>query len=192
MSRYVLQAKNPQFECVVGWDAPLETFFAQVLDPAAKEENEFIGWWGGSLREIENARELVALMKEYAEIPEEILSRLEKDQAEDPRRVKKGLENLLVFATGKVGLFHLGRIVATPGAIGVLETEKAEMGAYLARHWIGDWGDMPKAGKAANDRALNDSTRIFSGYLLPKTGMKIWIITEADRSMTTILLPSEY
>lgn len=88
--------------------------------------------------------------------------------------------------------FEIGGIYATPGAIAALE-EAGEIGlTYLARHQSGDWGDISKGDKKENELSLKKGFRIVSAYILPNTGEKIWIITEADRSSTTILLPSEY
>jgi len=61
----------------------------------------------------------------------------------------------------------------------------------MSRHHRGDWGDLDEEDKAANDQALIDGGRLFSAYH-SATGIKVWIITEADRSATTVLLPSEY
>jgi hypothetical protein len=61
----------------------------------------------------------------------------------------------------------------------------------LAKHHRGDWGDVDNNDKQANEQALRDEGRIFSAYKTLK-GVKIWIITEADRSATTILLPEDY
>jgi hypothetical protein len=62
---------------------------------------------------------------------------------------------------------------------------------FLGRHVLGDWGDLAAGDKEANNRAVEDGTRILSAYDL-RSGERIWIITEADRSSTRILLPSEY
>lgn len=88
-------------------------------------------------------------------------------------------------------LFRLGRLCATNGAIRTLTSAAADPIEYVARHLAGDWGDVDPADAAANDRAFQLGARILSAYRLPD-GAKIWIITEADRSATTILLPSEY
>jgi hypothetical protein len=61
----------------------------------------------------------------------------------------------------------------------------------LRRHWRGDWGDVDAEDKAENDYSLMHDLRLLSAYTLAD-GTRIWIITEADRSVTTILLPSEY
>ncbi len=88
-----------------------------------------------------------------------------------------------------MSLFELGRIVATPGALEVLVPE--EPIALLRRHQSGDWGEVDAHDRRANNRALKYGTRLLSAYTLP-AGEKVWIITEADRSSTCLLLPSEY
>lgn len=87
--------------------------------------------------------------------------------------------------------FALGQVVATPGAIGALEEAEESPLAFLSRHAKGDWGLVDEQDAASNDEAVIHGERILSAY---KTalGVKLWIITEADRSATTILLPSEY
>lgn len=88
-----------------------------------------------------------------------------------------------------VGLFGLGRIVATPGALEVLAPDEAV--SLLRRHQEGDWGQVDAHDWRANNRALKDGTRILSAYVCAR-GERVWIISEADRSSTTILRPSEY
>lgn len=87
--------------------------------------------------------------------------------------------------------FPLGRTVGTPGAIAVLEENNQLPLEFLARHVRGDWGDLDADDKASNEEALKDGSRIFSAYDL-HDGTRIYVITEADRSVTTILLPEEY
>jgi len=89
-------------------------------------------------------------------------------------------------------LFPLGQLVATPGAIEAMAPYENMALRLVGRHVTGDWGDMVDEDKASNDRALLDGSRVFSAYLLPDGETKIWVITEADRSATTLLLPSEY
>ena len=88
-------------------------------------------------------------------------------------------------------LFRLGQLCATNGAIRTLTSAGADPIEYVARHLAGDWGDVDPADAAANDRALQLGEPIISAYRL-ENDEKIWIITEADRSATTILLPAEY
>jgi hypothetical protein len=87
--------------------------------------------------------------------------------------------------------FSLGSTVATPGAIEALARAGETPLPYLVRHSAGDWGDLDQHDKAENESALKDGVRILSAYLLAD-GTRIWVITEADRSVTTILLPEEY
>ena len=85
--------------------------------------------------------------------------------------------------------FPLGMVGITPGAKEVLE--QIEVAKALMRHQKGDWGDLEECDIQANDDALVHGARLFSAYHSAR-GEKFWIITEADRSSTTILLPSEY
>ena len=84
----------------------------------------------------------------------------------------------------------LGRVLATPGAIEALVAARDDGGALLDRHVRGDWGHVDAHDGAANDAALVSGERVLSAYTL-RTGVTLWIITEADRSCTT-LLPSEH
>jgi hypothetical protein len=85
--------------------------------------------------------------------------------------------------------FALGRIVATPGALEAAGPEGCLV--LLRRHAAGDWGDLDAHDLRENGRALKTGARIFSAYETSRAG-RIWIITEADRSSTCILLPEEY
>lgn len=86
--------------------------------------------------------------------------------------------------------FELGRIFATPGAIEAMGKVEVSMIEILGRHQGGDWSEMEKEDRDENEFALDKPLRIFSSYSY--NGMKFWVITEADRSATTILLPGEY
>ena len=88
-------------------------------------------------------------------------------------------------------LFDLGQIVATPGALETLASLGIEPSTLLDRHIVGDWGDMVEEDKQENDFSVDKYLRIFSAYIIAED-VKVWVITEADRSVTTILLPSEY
>lgn len=91
----------------------------------------------------------------------------------------------------KQPLFRLGRLVSTPGALAALETAQADALALLARHVTGDWSEMDETDQQANWLAVEEGSRVFSAYRL-RTGVKLWVITEADRSATVLLLPDEY
>lgn len=88
-------------------------------------------------------------------------------------------------------LFSLGEVVSTTGALEAMRAANVSPLALLHRHLRGDWGNLDKHDKQLNDQAVNDGSRIFSAYDITPTA-KIWLITEADRSTTTFLLPSEY
>jgi hypothetical protein len=87
--------------------------------------------------------------------------------------------------------FLLGRIVATPGALAALQKAGQNAGMFLDRHQDGDCGDIDEEDKQENERSIINGSRIFSAYALT-TGVRIWVITEADRSCTTLLIPQEY
>jgi hypothetical protein len=84
----------------------------------------------------------------------------------------------------------LGRVVATPGALKLLMEGRQHAFEYLARHATGDWGELCAFDRRQNEIALRDGYHVLSSY--PIGGGKVWIITEADRSVTTLLLPEEY
>ena len=87
--------------------------------------------------------------------------------------------------------FDLGKIVATPGALEALKYAEQTPVEFLSRHVAGDWGTVDAEDKRLNDEAIEIGSRILSAYVT-RADVKLWIITEADRSSTCILLPSEY
>jgi hypothetical protein len=87
--------------------------------------------------------------------------------------------------------FKLGQVVATPGAIDALEKANQPATEFINKHVVLDAGELDEEDQQTNEDAVENGDRILSSYLL-KGGTKIWIITEADRSATTLLLPSEY
>lgn len=87
--------------------------------------------------------------------------------------------------------FFLGKIVATAGALEALKRAGQAPALFLQRHQAGDYGEVDAHDQRANDRAIQDGERLLSAYRTAK-GEKLWIITEADRSSTCILLPDEY
>ncbi|MEJ7843895.1 MAG: hypothetical protein WKF95_19205 [Rubrobacter sp.] len=84
----------------------------------------------------------------------------------------------------------LGRIVATPGALETILGAGGDPAAYLARHAMGDWGELCGFDRRENGLALRHGRRVLSSYEVGEG--RVWVITEADRSVTTILLPEEY
>jgi hypothetical protein len=84
----------------------------------------------------------------------------------------------------------LGRVVATPGALKVLSDAGEHPSCYIARHASGDWGELCASDRRENGLALRHGRRVLSSYGVG--GSRVWVITEADRSVTTILLPEEY
>jgi hypothetical protein len=87
--------------------------------------------------------------------------------------------------------FRLGEIVATPNALRALEDANQVPEEFLARHAAGDWGEVSSEDWNENELSVRKGFRLLSSYVL-LTGKKIWIITEADRSATTLLLPEDY
>ena len=90
-----------------------------------------------------------------------------------------------------IPLFSPGRIVATPGALALLEEAKKSPSEFLSLHLRGDWGELCQEDKAENELSLKHGFRLLSSYPVTDNAT-LWIITEADRSVTTLLLPSEY
>ncbi len=88
-----------------------------------------------------------------------------------------------------IAKFRLGRFVATPKALEVLSRE--DILAAIRRHQSGDWGDLCDADRQENELSLKDGSRLFSQYY-SAAHTKFWLITEADRSVTTVLLPEDY
>jgi hypothetical protein len=89
-------------------------------------------------------------------------------------------------------MLSLGRIFASVGAIGAFaEALDESPDSFLSRHVNGDWGELDNDDRKANEYALRHGLRVLSVYRL-STGVEIWLLTESDRSSTTILLPSEY
>ena len=93
--------------------------------------------------------------------------------------------------TQPLSKFPLGRIVATPGALAALAAAGQQPHEFLARHLRGDWGELSEEDRRENELSLRADFRLLSAYQT-RLGETLWIITEADRSVSTILLPSEY
>ena len=85
--------------------------------------------------------------------------------------------------------FSMGQLVATPNALATLNPE--DVAAAVQRHANGDWGELDEHDRLVNESALTDGSRLFSAYR-DRAGTKFWVITESDRSVTTVLLPEDY
>jgi len=113
---------------------------------------------------------------------------------ENPERIRENRTGAaadvskLLRSASRLGV-PLGQIVATPNALSQIPSEEVLHG--LQRHRTQDWGIVDPSDRAANDQALQEGTRILSAYRA-SNGITFWIITEADRSVTTILLPEDY
>ena len=88
-------------------------------------------------------------------------------------------------------MFPLGTLSLTAGAFAALEQAGQKPEQLLARHLFGDWGDLDEEDWARNDFALEQGLALLSSYRL-RDGTKVWVITEGDRSVTTVLVPAEY
>src|SRR5919109_2098055 len=90
-----------------------------------------------------------------------------------------------------IPLFSTGQIVATPGALALLEQTNKTPLEFLSRHLRGDWGDLCQDDKTENELSLKHGFRLMSSYRVTENE-NLWVITEADRATTTVLLPDEY
>lgn len=87
--------------------------------------------------------------------------------------------------------FKPGRIFATPAAVEVIADANVSVVSLLIRHIRGDWGDLAESDRQQNELSVDAGLRILSSYVLPNQ-QTVWVITEWDRSSTTILLPGDY
>ena len=88
------------------------------------------------------------------------------------------------------GSLPLGKVIATPGALTLLSEAGENPFRYLSRHASGDWGELDNHDRKENELSIKNGWRVLSSY--PVGERKVWIITEANRSVTTLLLPEEY
>jgi hypothetical protein len=93
--------------------------------------------------------------------------------------------------TSTAPLFPLGTLVATPAALAALCDASQTPVEFLRRHQSGDWGELCNGDKRENELSIKHGFRILSAYRTAKD-VRLWVITEADRSVTTVLLPEEY
>jgi hypothetical protein len=115
------------------------------------------------------------------------LSTCNQDQKTFWLKFRRKLEKLSESAI----LFPLGSVYITPGAQDALEESSQQPIEFISRHQYGDWGDLCEDDKKENELSVKEGFRILSSYRTSK-GEKLWIITESDRSSSTILLPEEY
>lgn len=126
---------------------------------------------------------------------EPYLLRHSKDETMETNRDNQKGENGKVVPTGRYvngmskPLFSLGNMAITSGALRTVDA--SDVHAAIGRHRRGDWGDVGPEDWKENDEALKEGRRLLSSYK-DRQGIKFWIITEYDRSLTTILLPEEY
>src|ERR1019366_5586294 len=145
------------------------------------------GWQGSAHRDV----------KRDATVDQECTDRLQacadglRQTAEAELRSPASRLGTLRQERGEEVKFQSGQIVATPGALDALSASGDDVLDYLERHLAGDWGDLDEHDRRENELSLQHGWRLLSAYTL-STGVKVWIVTEADRSSTCILLPSEY
>ena len=118
-----------------------------------------------------------------------------RDQRRDAQMEKALREMLTNNHPTMTVKFQPSQFVATHGAIEVIEQASPDKGGFIQslikRHICGDWGDSCEEDKKSNDEALKNGDRLMSVFESPNHAT-LWVITEADRSVCTILLPSEY
>lgn len=107
------------------------------------------------------------------------------------QRILTAGEQLLLRELQKPGKFPLGQMVATPGAMNALQEAGHIPPEFLLRHHHGDWGVLDNQDKHENEQSLIHGWRLLSAYDT-RLSERLWIITEADRSSTTLLLPEDY
>jgi hypothetical protein len=122
------------------------------------------------------------------------------ERARDAWEAEPRVQNFAVLTTGieilyrelaKPGKFPLGMVVMTPGATEALFAAQQIPPEFLLRHAHGDWGELCAEDRRENQRSLRVGSRLLSSYRT-RTDQKLWVITEWDRSATTLLLPEEY
>lgn len=143
-----------------------------------RQQNKMLAIYGKADQTERNA--IIKQIDSFLEV-------LNKEQKLFWLRFRRKLERL----NEKAILFPLGQIYSTHGAKDALSESDQEPFEFLKRHQTGDWGELCEDDKDANEHSLKENFRILSSYRT-KLNEKIWIITEADRSSTTLLLPEEY
>ena len=198
MSRHTIQpGKKPSYRVYVGWDRMLETFYGQVYDLESEAEcGSPIFWIGAGREETPTTAELRERLREYADIPDELVAELEGDRAGEPYsplsdlRRKLGDEVLFYCASRaeREPLFKPGKLSYTAEAAEELVKAKTSPDELLARHLIGDWGELCKneAARKEYELAAKAGEQMMSAHKLT-TGAVLFVITASDRSETTIM-----
>ena len=107
------------------------------------------------------------------------------------RSLVQRLGEILTEELMRPGRFELGQIVGTPGALAAMEQADHIPPEFLLSHKHGDWGELDEADRRENEHALAHGSRLFSAYST-RRAERLWVITERDRSITTLVLPEEY
>jgi hypothetical protein len=127
----------------------------------------------------------------YLAAYEQAVKRFRADPTPQALALLQTGEEILTRELLKPGRFELGRMVATPGALDAMQQALHVPPEFLLRHKHGDWGELDPADVQANEEAVRYGSRLLSAYHT-RLGEKLWVITEWDRSATTLLLPEEY
>jgi hypothetical protein len=146
----------------------------------------------GALSEVDWREIAEAFLEDVESSPSDENDQAEEDEDEEDEEQSREIferEKRERIESRKKPLFELGQVVSTTGALEALTRD--EIGKALARHHRGDWGNVDRHDWRENEASLREGFRLLSAYQ-GTNGTKFWIITEADRSSTCVLLPSEY
>ena len=154
-----------------------------------RESDVFADLLDAALSEVRWSHVAEAFLEELEpddEPDDEDESEEDDDQAEDEEKQTQASNQ---GDESTAPLFPLGRVVSTPGALEALTRE--EIDAAVSRHVAGDWGEIHAGERIENEAAVREGYQLHSVYR-GKSGCRFYVITEADRSVTTVLLPEEY
>ncbi len=127
----------------------------------------------------------------YLAAYEQAWQRYQADPTPHNLSILRAGEEILIRELFRPGEFELGQVVGTPGALEAIERAGQIPPEFLVRHKNGDWGELPEEDVQENEWSLENGARLFSAYQT-RTEEKLWVITEWDRSVTTLLLPADY
>ena len=150
-----------------------------------------VEWVHGSKRAaFQRLDALLALPPSFRASGQPLPARAPATVRESPATYQPGPSGAAPSRLGSAALFPLGHLVATPAALDIAHEFGLDVLALVKRHAAGDWGALDAHDLRANAEALDCGARLLSAYDTP--GGRLWIITEADRSATTVLLPNDY